>query len=1023
VDTLEFLKLVWPDQGHYLILIPTQYVDRNTQQLKQSYKHFAFATIDAAAEHALAIANDRETPHNVFFALGTVKEDLTRTPKVQRDAAGKKVRGMHKSGFDNTCLIKSYWLDLDVDMTKASTGHAYATREDAATGIRNFCAAMGLPRPYITSSGGGLHVYWPLTEAIDPDKWQHYANILKQLTESWGLRADPARTADRASILRPVGTHNWKTGAARTVHVVVQGVVNDTNQFLNKLAYLAETANLPPVQQHRHAMQLGGTPPTVPGMQLGGTPPTVPGMQLAGAAPVGGIDVAAMNDAAAAGAGYEQADAREVVGKCSQLRWQATNQSLVPEPLWYAMIGCLRHAKDGVKAIHFMSRQGATYSPANTDMKIQQHMDGGFGPTLCSKFEQHNPAGCQGCPYKGKIKTPLQTVRKLEQVAAPILHLQQATGASLQIALPPPPKPFKRVTNPLTGTARIAMTIGDAKTGDEEDVVIYEYDVFPSRLIFDERESRYNVAISRWLPQDGWAEFEVPTGKLYDKKQLAMTFGDIGVMPDLGMVEELVSYMIGYIRDLQKAAASSTIYAQLGWRHDMARFVMPDRVVTAAGAELITPSKNITNTLSWMEPRGDLEEWKKIAAIYERPGMEAHQFGFGVGFASPLFVHTNFKGMVVSMVGERGAGKSSAAMLANSIWGHPEMGWADLQMDTIRAFYQKLGVLKNLPATYDEHTNLDGEVVSDLCYTVSKGQGRQRLKTNGEAQENYGNFQLMMLMTGNKSLNERLAMYKSDASAEAARVFEYFVPANTMTKAEADLYFGPDPLIKQHFGLAGQVYAQAMIQSVDWTRDRIKHWVRTIDQMAKVSSGERFWSAGAACVLAGFELANQCGLTNVDIDRLLQFSVKTIVDMRISVVEHVRSPVAAISDYFNSNLRSSLVLGSDPTATSPAIMLHEPSDKLRIRYEKHNGKLYIDRADFRRFCGVANVDSAAIAKELSSLGVLKAKDLKITLGKGTTYSGMQTICWVIDMNHPSVKGAGELVSIPSQPVAGVQACV
>ncbi|MNM72822.1 hypothetical protein D3C81_845240 [compost metagenome] len=783
-------------------------------------------------------------------------------------------------------------------------------------------------------------------------------------------------------------------------------MVSDTNQFLNKLAYLAETANLPPVQPKGAGLSIAGTPPA---------------LQIAGAPPVGGVDVAAMNAAAAAGAGYELADAREVVSKCQQLSWQATNQALVPEPLWYAMIGCLRHAKDGIKAVHFLSRQSPTYSAAVTDQKVQQHIDGGFGPTLCTKFEQHNPVGCQGCPFRGKIKTPLQTVRKLEQVAPPTVALQQAGGAVAQITLPPPPKPFKRVTNPLTGTARIAMTIGDAKTGNEEDVVIYEYDIYPSKLIFDERENRYNVAVQRWLPQDGWAEFEIPTGKLYDRKQLAMTFGDIGVMPDLGMVEELVQYMIGYIRDLQKAAASSTLYAQLGWRHDMARFVLPDRVITAAGVEPITPSRNIVNSLSWMEPRGSLDEWKKIAALYERPGMEAHQFGFGVGFASPLFIHTNFKGMVVSLVGDRGAGKSSAAMLANSIWGHPEMGWADLQMDTIRAFYQKLGVLKNLPATYDEHTNLDGEIVSDLCYTVSKGQGRQRLRSNGEAMENYGNFQLMMLMTGNKSLNERLAMYKSDSSAEAARVFEYFVPANTLSKAEADLYFGPDPMIKQHYGLAGQVYAQQMIHSIDWTRDRIKYWVKLIDQQAKVSSGERFWSAGAACVLAGFELANKCGLTNCDIDRLKNFAIRTILDMRSSVTENTRSPVAAISDYFNSNLRSALVLASDPSGTTPAIMLHEPSDKLRIRYEKHQGKLYIDRADFRRFCGQANVDAGSIAKELTQLGVLKSKDLKITLGKGTAYGGMQTICWLIDMNHQAVKGVGELMVV--QPVAGQAAAL
>lgn len=1004
MNTLDFLNLVWPSTGHYLIAIPSQYVDhKNNGKVTKFFKHFAFTTIADAANYALALANDRDTPSDVFFALGTVKEDLTHVRKDDREALGKKVRGIHRSGFDNTQALKAYWLDLDVDMAKASTGQAYATREDAAAGLRGFCQAMGLPRPYVTSSGGGFHAYWPLTEPLDPDQWQHYANILRQLSDSWGLRADPSRTADRASVLRPLGTHNWKTGQPRTVVLAVTGVVTDTQQFLKRLAFLAETMSLPPVEPRHVVPQIPGTLPQL----------------VAGQGP----SVEVLNEQAAHGAGYELPDPRKVVANCPQLSWQAANQALVPEPLWYAMIGCLRHAKDGVKAIHFMSRQSPTYDAGNTDAKIAQHANGGFGPTTCAVFEQHNPTGCQGCPFKGKIKTPLATVRELKQVAPPTVQLQLANGTQAQVALPPPPKPFKRVTNPLTGSARLAMTVGDAKTGSQQDEIIYEYDLFPTRLIFDERENGYNVVINRWLPQDGWMEFSLPTGKLYDRKQLAITFGSIGVWPDVGMVDNVVQYMLAYIRDLQKVAQSNVVYAQLGWRLDQGKFILPDRVVTANGVEAMTPSRNVLNTLGWRDPRGDLETWKKIAAVYERPGMEAHQFGFGVGFASPLFAFTNFNGMIVSMVGRAGAGKSSSAMMANSVWGHPKMGWADAEHDTQRAFYQKLGVLKNLPATYDEHTNLEGELISDLCYAVSKGQGRQRLRGNAEAMENHGNYQLMMLMTGNTSLNSRLAVAKADASAESARVFEYEVPANTLSKAEADLYWGPGGQLDDNFGLAGPVYAQQLLASQDWAKDRIRHWVRAVDQAGQVSSGERFWSAGVACVLVGFELANACGLTNCDIDRLFQFAVRVIQDMRTVVTENTRSPVGAISEYFNSNLRSALIVNSDGTATSPPVMLHEPSDRLRIRYEKHRGVLYLDRADFNRFCGQRQVDAKALGKELLRLGVLRGTNTKLTLGKGTIYSGMQTICWVVDMKHPEVLGAGEFAPVAAAPAptTGAQA--
>lgn len=983
MNTVDFLRLLWPSTGHYLILVPTQFTDRLTGRPIKSFRHFAFTTIEDAATYALGLANDRNTPQDVYFALGSVKEDLTKMKKADRDAAGKKVRGVHRTGHDNTQAIRAFWLDLDV---KADP-KAYATAAEAGASLRQFCEAMGLPRPLVTSSGGGLHVYWPLNEDLEPEKWAHYAHILKQLSDSWGLKADPSRTADRASVLRPVGTHNWKTGAPRTVQVVVDAGVNDAQQFLKRLAYLAETVNLPPVQIHKanHTV-LAGTP-------LAGTP-------------LLGADVGAMADAALHGAGYELADPRKVVAKCQQLAWQATNQAAVPEPLWYAMIGCLRHARDGSKAVHFMSKQSPTYDAYTTDMKIQQHTDGGFAPTKCATFEQHNPGGCSGCPFRGKITTPLQVVRELTPVPAPVVQLATAAGP-VAITLPPPPAPFKRVINPMTGTARIAMTEGE-KDGSEVDIVLYEYDLYPSKLIFDERESRYNVVVHRWLPKDGWKEFDIPTGKLYDRKQLSMTLGDIGVLPDLAHVEDLVSYLIGYIRDLQKAAAATTIYAQLGWRPELDKFVLPDRIITATGVEPLAVSRNIVNTLSWQERRGDLEVWKKIVAMYERPGMEAHQFGFGVGFASPLFVHTNFSGMIVSMIGERGAGKSSAALSANSIWGHPKMGWADRENDTARAFVQKLGVLNNLPATYDEHTNLDGDMVSDLCYMVSKGQGRQRLRQSGEAAENHGNWQLMMLMTGNRSLNTRLAQVKADSSAEAARVFEYEVPANTLLKADADVAWGPGGLLFENFGLAAEPYIQHLLHNQDYAKDRVRHWVREIDRLADVTSGERFWSAGVACVLTGFELANACGLTNCDIDRLARFAVKVIRGMRMDVEENTRSPVGMISEYLNTNLRSIVIVENDGNPVGMARVQLEPSDKLRARLERHTGKLYIDRADFRRFCSKAQVDPNSVLRELQISGALLSKDARIVLGKDTVWRTTQTICWTININHHTFGGIGDL---------------
>lgn len=966
MDTLNFLRLVWPEDGLYLLAYPTKF--QKDGKAIQFYKHRSYQSIEAAAAAAQAMAYDRDAPTDVFFALSTVLADYTHLNKAQRDEQNVKVRGT-----GNLDRARAFWLDIDVKADPT----CYATQREGIDALRGFCKAMNLPMPMVLSSGGGLHVYWPLSESIDADTWIDHAAILKALTESWGLRADPSRTSDAASILRPLGTANWKTGTARPVELLRDCKVINTAFMLQKLQSLQASTQVKTPQRYE--------PPTT---LLGAVP-----AYMAGAADV--------NIIAATGAGLAQPKAKEVVQRCQQLSWQLHNPASVAEPQWYAMIGCLRHADKGFEAIHKMSRLHPGYDEMATNAKIQQHEASGSGPSLCTTFEMHRPGGCEGCPLKGKVKTPLQALRELESMPAPTVNVETTEGTQA-VKLPPPPAPYKRVVAPGCEAGRIAIRV-DESDGPAFDEVIYENDIYPTKIVFDEREQTYSVTVRSWLPIEGWSEFNIPTGEFYDRRLLAKRLGARGVMVDVGQVDKVVQYMVAYIRELQRHAAANVVYAQLGWRDDKNLFVLPDRVITPQGVQRIEPSQNIVNSLSWLESKGSLEAWKKIVAVYERDGCEGLQFAFGIGFAAPLFKFTNFSGAIVSVVGKRGTGKSSAALCANSIWGHKKMGWMSLEHDTMRAFYGKIGALNNLPVTYDEITNLDPEKLSDLTYAMTLGQGRQRLQANGQAQENYGNWGTMMLSTSNASLHSRLAMAKADSSAEASRIFEYHVPAGTIPKAEADTLFDG---LNDHFGLAAEPYVQALVTQRDAVRERIKHWIREVDRLAGTGSSERFWSAVPATVLAAFEVTNSLGLTNVNIKRILDFAVAQIGAMRGEVVETVRTAESMVSDYLNSNLKSMLALNSEANGTTLAQVTIAPSsEKLRIRLERHTGNLYLDRADFRRFCSEQNIDPRQVEADLRTSKCLLRTDAKPVLGKGTIYSTTQTWCWLLNFNSPVLAGS------------------
>ena len=60
------------------------------------------------------------------------------------------------------------------------------------------------------NSGRGVHVYWPLTEALSAEQWAVEADRLKRCCSENGLLADPAVTSDVVRVLRMPGSKNYK---------------------------------------------------------------------------------------------------------------------------------------------------------------------------------------------------------------------------------------------------------------------------------------------------------------------------------------------------------------------------------------------------------------------------------------------------------------------------------------------------------------------------------------------------------------------------------------------------------------------------------------------------------------------------------------------------------------------------------------------------------------------------------------------------------------------------------------------
>jgi len=153
---------------------------------------------------------------NVATAIEQAEENSSKGFDVYFACAEFKTTENRKES--NVAGACAFWVDVDCGDDKAAAGKGYRTIEDAEQALNAFCATAHIPLPtHTVSSGGGLHLYWALTERLDAQLWKAMAAKLKALAKAQGFLADPSRTADIASVMRFPGTNNYKTGEARPV--------------------------------------------------------------------------------------------------------------------------------------------------------------------------------------------------------------------------------------------------------------------------------------------------------------------------------------------------------------------------------------------------------------------------------------------------------------------------------------------------------------------------------------------------------------------------------------------------------------------------------------------------------------------------------------------------------------------------------------------------------------------------------------------------------------------------------------
>jgi hypothetical protein len=894
----------------------------------------------------------QRTKRNVFFGVAKFSGEP--------DEEGKRRRTK-----DAVLALKAFWLDID-----CGPGKEYDSQGEALTALRDFCKNVGLPKPILVNSGRGLHVYWALEEEVSRAEWELVAKRLKEVCGTQGLRVDNS-CVEVARILRVPGTMNLKGDKPLPVEVI-------------------HAAKPTTIETLREVLGVKGQAAVAPRS----------GRKLSPLAQM--IQDSTENS-------FTRIMQRGDAG-CKQLISSYQERETLSEPRWFSALSIAKFCRDKDTAIHRISVDHPDYDPGMVERKLKHIV----GPHTCEVFESNNPGGCDGCPHKGKIKSPIvlgKVVAEPEAVEDDEAEGEEGDGKKpkkptfLELdgyKVPDYPFPFER--GPNGSVCRLP------DTPEAEPAVIYPYALYVVKRMHDPNEGGV-VLIRSHTPKDGVQEFTIPNTKISDPSEIRKELARRDVLLSQKKTALMVEYIICSAQELRHNIKAEQMRNQFGWADGDSKFVIGNREIGVDGTYHSPPS-SVTQVLAdYMHPTGTLEKWAEVFNLYGRPGLEGAAFAAATAFGAPLLKFSGQRGAILNLVNTHsGTGKTTALHMCNSVWGHPARLCAKKD-DTFNSKVFKIGIMCNLPVTFDEMSNTEPRQLSELTYLVTQGEGKDRMKaSSNELRVNLTSWQTIALCSSNHSFYEKLEFLKDSPQGEMMRIIEYSLDYSDAIDTETSKQMF-DHQLHENYGHAGVIYARYLVENYEEVK-KLYHAVQNkIDVQLKLTQRERFWSATVAANITGIIVAMRLDLFDWDIAAIFRWACNMIRTLRKETVPPIDADNEVLGHFLLSHIDNILVVddGVDLRSNMQKVPLLEPKQEVMVRYEPDTEKVYISVAAFKRYCSQRNVGYRETIKKLKGRGVyVDSGQKRMTKGMKVNVPPVQAL--ILDGKHSDFSSLADITA-------------
>lgn len=834
---LEFLAVVLPSPGHGAYC---------AVELTANKEHIFVDTLD---EFYPKVNDWVAASNNVYFGLATFDESV-KTIKTNKDRRVAK----------NTRFIKSFFIDMD----------GYASKKEAATALARFLAETGLDllgNPWVVSSGGGLHCYWPFEKEVEISEWKPMAENLKRLCVQQSLRIDLTVTADSARVLRIPETFNFKAKypEPREVRILAEG---DTFDFEDLSAHIvSQLKTLPAVMAA--PLQLAGTRPTAP--------PTAMSVKL-----------------------FENSVTkfRTIVEKtksgvgCGQLAYYMENaKEDGMEPIWRGLMSIAQKCAEHEKAVVWLSDMHP-YDHDRMHTKLREIK----GPYPCVKFDSENPGICTGCQHWGKITNPLALGR---EYAVETVEKEIEVGVeemARKIIRPEPPRGYAYGKN---GGVFMEKQDEDAE-GNKivRQVPLLTFDLFPVDILNLNGEHMVHMSVVR---HNNVETVTIPQKSIVSKDETAKHLANQNVLAAFGSGNDknLYDYVRACVEKMSVEKAPILVPPSYGWQEDDT-FVFAGKIYSKAGA-IAVPMPGLENIVANTNPTGTIEAWRAFINLLVKKKMWNHLAIILAGAGAALMKYTGMYGMTYHCGStESGTGKSLALEGAASIWGHP-VHYRTGESTSPVAMQQRLGLLNSCPLITDEITSKnrkDFEWFSSFTLSMTEGRGKERMESGSNKERlNLSRWATNSIMSSNTYVVDHFTgAQEHSAEGELRRVLE-FVMGEVLKWEQHEIEIVKT--LHSNYAVAGHLFVDHMVRDIAKLKSMVPEVVQQMYKEMRATNDERFWMAGiGANISAGILFSDKhADIVNIPMEPVMEAYANSVNYMRAAIKSGVRTAEDVLNGY------------------------------------------------------------------------------------------------------------------------------